>query len=1664
MSSQVQFRRGTTTQNNAFTGAQGEITYDTDVKTLRLHDGTTAGGGATVVTLAASQSLLNKTMSTGSVWSGNAIALGYGGTGSSLTATAGAIAYSTSSGLALNAAGTSGQILQSAGTGTPIWVNASALTTGTATSSITAQNILGGSAGYLVYQQDTDTTSFIAPGTTGYILKSTGASTAPTWVTPDFTLGTTSVAVGTTETNFTGINTFYITGTTDASSSSTGVLRVAGGASVTKNLYVGGNTVITGNLTVNGTTTTINSTTYTVDDKNIELGSVDTPTNTTANGGGITLKGDTDKTIIWDSANSNWTSSEHWNIASGKSFKIATVPVLTSTTVLNDSSQTSIGIGGYATTISIGASTGATTINHELDVTGNAIITGDLQVKGGDFTVDSGSSTFNLVNTNATTLNIGGAATSVNIGNATSATATIRPGTVVGSNTTQNLYNTVATTVNAFGAATAINIGANSGTVTIGNPTVVGTQTTQNLWNATATTVNAFGAATTISLGASTGKTTFNSTDDASSNSSGAITVAGGVSIQKKLYVGSDTVLTGDLQVKGGDITTDQTTFNLLNTTATTINFGGASTSTAIGSTSSGTTTIGYDLTTNGDVQIKGGDLTTNQTTFNVINTTATTVNAFGAATTIGIGASTGTLTVNNAQTIFNSTSTIQVPVGTTAQRPTAATGQVRYNTDLHTFEGYADSAWGSLGGVKSVDGLTYIIPETSPGASNDELEFYTATDGSNTAKRGGWNKTRLLVNTPILVSSQASLSEYPNALIISSNGDTTNSEVYIAGVVGEGVASGSDTTKWGVGVYGAGTSNGSTKSAGVIGKGIVYSTSDTGSAVGVRGLATDTHASGLNVGLYSDASGSAVNNYALYMNTGDIFSGAAQTWLLKDNVSSALSLDATGKTGILKVITTDSAEGVTMSGTLSVTGDFKVNTNKFTVTASSGNTSLAGTLAVTGDQTNTGDLAVNGGDLTTTSTTATLFNTNATTLNIGGAATTINIGSAASGAATNVGKDLYVAGNLYVTGTQSTGSISTISGADSAIYTNAGAAGNTNDIGLIGTYVSSGTKYTGLLRDHADSVWKFYSTSTAPSAGTTQSFTGATYDAVKMGALTATNGTFSAALTYGGVTLSNSVTGTGSMVLSASPTITGHATIEGVTATGATGTGKFVFDTSPTISGHPTIEGVTSTGATGTGAFVFGNSPSLTTPNLGVASATTINKVTITAPATGSTLTIADGKTLTASNSLTFTGTDGSSVAFGAGGTAAYTTDTQYIGTTAVTLSRASANLALTGISSVTLPGFSSGTVQIIPTAAVGTGTVLTIPATTGTIVTTGDSGTVTNTMLAGSIANAKLTNSSVTFGNTAVSLGSSSTSISGLTSITFAGSTSGTTQLLSGAVAGTSVLTLPVATDTLAGIAATQTLTNKTISGSSNTLSNIGNSSLTNSSVTFNGVAVALGSSGTITATATNALTIGTGLSGSSYNGSTAVTIALATAYGDTTNPYASKTANYFLAAPNGSAGTPSFRAIVAADIPTLNQNTTGTAGGLTGTPNITVGTISSGALTVTGAITATTSITAYYSDDRLKTKTGNIQNALEKVLSLDGFHYHANEVAVALGYDASIEEVGLSAQQVKEVLPEVIAPAPIDPQYMTIHYDRVIPLLVEAIKEQQKQIEELKAKLGN
>jgi hypothetical protein len=120
-----------------------------------------------------------------------------------------------------------------------------------------------------------------------------------------------------------------------------------------------------------------------------------------------------------------------------------------------------------------------------------------------------------------------------------------------------------------------------------------------------------------------------------------------------------------------------------------------------------------------------------------------------------------------------------------------------------------------------------------------------------------------------------------------------------------------------------------------------------------------------------------------------------------------------------------------------------------------------------------------------------------------------------------------------------------------------------------------------------------------------------------------------------------------------------------------------------------------------------------------------------------------------------------------------------------------------------------------------------------------------------------------------------------------------------------------------------------------------------------------------------------------------------------------------------------------------------------------------VNTAASAAAGEIRATGTITAGYSDDQLKTKLGNIDNALDKVITLSGFYFEPNQTALDLGYKNK-KEVGLSAQEVQKVLPEVVSPAPIDDKYLTIQYDRLIPLLVEAIKELKSEVEVLKGQI--
>ena len=155
----------------------------------------------------------------------------------------------------------------------------------------------------------------------------------------------------------------------------------AGTISLAANVTTPGNLTVTGDLTVQGNTTTLNTSTLVVEDKNIVLANVASPTDTTADGAGFTVKGATDKTLNWVDATDAWTSSEHFNIVAGKSFYIGGSAVLSNTTLASSvvtSSLTSVGtIGtgvwqGTAVGIAYGG-TGSTTAENARTALGLAI-------------------------------------------------------------------------------------------------------------------------------------------------------------------------------------------------------------------------------------------------------------------------------------------------------------------------------------------------------------------------------------------------------------------------------------------------------------------------------------------------------------------------------------------------------------------------------------------------------------------------------------------------------------------------------------------------------------------------------------------------------------------------------------------------------------------------------------------------------------------------------------------------------------------------------------------------------------------------------------------------------------------------------------------------------------------------------------------------------------------------------------------------------------------------------------------------------------------------------------------------------------------------------------------------------------------------------------------
>jgi len=120
---------------------------------------------------------------------------------------------------------------------------------------------------------------------------------------------------------------------------------------------------------------------------------------------------------------------------------------------------------------------------------------------------------------------------------------------------------------------------------------------------------------------------------------------------------------------------------------------------------------------------------------------------------------------------------------------------------------------------------------------------------------------------------------------------------------------------------------------------------------------------------------------------------------------------------------------------------------------------------------------------------------------------------------------------------------------------------------------------------------------------------------------------------------------------------------------------------------------------------------------------------------------------------------------------------------------------------------------------------------------------------------------------------------------------------------------------------------------------------------------------------------------------------------------------------------------------------------------------GSITGASLSVSGSITAGGDVFGLLSDDRVKTNQNQIDNALGKVEQLNGFTYNFNETGEKLGFDPNQRYSGVSAQDVQNVLPEAVAPAPADNNYLTVKYDKLIPLLIESIKDLKNDLDDLK-----
>ena len=580
--------------------------------------------------------------------------------------------------------------------------------------------------------------------------------------------------------------------------------------------------------------------------------------------------------------------------------------------------------------------------------------------------ISTSATTFNIVTNTASTINIGTTSGStISIGNA-SGTTTIRNAgtnlngtlTVTGVSVHQgaghfNSTLTVTSTSSLIGDVTA------SGDIAVNGGDITSTATTFNLLNATVTNANVLGASNTVVIGGTGGTATIR---NAAININGTLTITGvsvhqgAGSFNSTLSVTGEATFVGSVIANGGTITSSATTFNLLNTTVTNANVLGSANIIVLGGTAGTATIRNAGTNINGTLTITGASTLQGAASLNS-NLTVT-----GAATlqsTLAVGGN----TISSASTTFNLLNTTvtnanvlgaadTVVIGSAGGSTTIRNAATRFNGTLTVTGATVIQGALSTNGALSVTGTSTLIGDVT--ASGD----IAVNGGDITSTATTFNLLNSTV-TGLNVGGGA------NTVVLGGTGGTVTIRNAGTNINGTLTVTGNTTTVGDVTVRGG--------DIGLLEKG-------GGSDIVHIASPSDVSPGGITYTL--PGSYPASSNYVLQSTTTGLMSWAAPA------SSSSVGITATSASSNYNLLFTD-VSATNTSAPLYIDGGTNIQYNPSTDVLTLG-----------------GDIAVNGGDITSTVTSFNLLNANVTTLNLAGAAAVINVGAS--------GGDVTVAGNFY--------------------------------------------------------------------------------------------------------------------------------------------------------------------------------------------------------------------------------------------------------------------------------------------------------------------------------------------------------------------------------------------------------------------------------------------------------------------------------------------------------------------------------------------------------------------------------------------------------------------------------------------------------------------------